>query len=669
MKARKNYSNRKARTKLLLIAIVLAVGIALILVVRFETDKSTQLNIDTSLLQSLKQQTNPSLQPTHLAANIVPPTNRWYSGIVFPSTPQPIYPLPLSFKPTATGFAFGLPTVTATANTVFGSYNPALTLTNGSDSYTVTHCDAVSVTLAYTLANQPVANVTIAEGSPFVSYEAESSHTLQLGATFAKQAAGTYSVVVGGVTYGLYTTAAVSGDTVRMQAHDTAVLFPVAQGMTATDMSAFAHQPLQSVKSSYGAHDSLSNTTLTYQAAGAKTLFAALPDQQITTGQKLAGTYNTIYGRLQLYAGNSFSFSVPEVTASDTLDLGNLDQAKKQELIDQLKVDAAGTQLAKTDSYYGGKELYRAANLYQLALQLGQKDVANGLHTQLMSDMNEWFDPGGSKLRDNRYFYYDTTIKGLVAAQPSFGSELFNDHHFHYGYFLYAAAIVASHDTSFKDSHEAFLNLIASDIAAPASSRYFPQQRLFDPYSGHAWASGDGNFADGNNQESSSEAVNAWNGVSLWGKVSGNSALQASGTWMLSREAATSIADWTNINTAQAPFSNGYQHSIVSLNWGGKRDYATFFSPDPNAILGIQLIPLNPAMGYLRQEAVTIPAKVAEALPGGDYNKQFADYLLMYQSLSDTPDALTRARTLDSAYIDDANSRSYMLAWIMARHK
>ena len=43
-----------------------------------------------------------------------------------------------------------------------------------------------------------------------------------------------------------------------------------------------------------------------------------------------------------------------------------------------------------------------------------------------------------------------------------------------------------------------------------------------------------------------------------------------------------------------------YDHGIVSLTWGGKRDYATWFSPEPSAILGIQILPVGPiSLDYL----------------------------------------------------------------------
>ncbi len=668
----KKFSNRKAKKRSAVLPIVVA-GLMVVggYTLWRHTFNRRHLAVDSTLLHSLKQQANTTTLPVHLSAGLLPPTNRWFSGLVFTQVPNPVYPLPLSFQADDSGFSMGLPTVKSTPNTIYGENNPAVSLQGSADSFAVSRYDAVSVTLTYSKAGVDMGEATVAEGSPYVSYTAKHADSLTLAAAFSKVADQTYSTTISGVTYGLYTTATVgtagNETTLSAQPGDVVMLYPLATGSSVATMAAFARAPLSSVAATDSVSASTAVTTLRYNTPGSQpTLFAALPDQHLTTGQQVAGTYSTIYGSLQLYSGSSFSFAVPTVEPSDTLPVTTLSAAAKQELVTQLKIDAAGTELTKTDSYYGGKELYRAANLYQLALQLGQKDIASALHAQLVDTFNQWLDPTGYQTRDDRYFYYDTTLKGLVGMQASFGSDQFNDHHFHYGYFLYAAAIVAAHDSSFKQQHAAFLNLIASDIAAPTASAYFPKERLFDPYFGHSWASGNGAFADGNDQESSSEAASAWNGAALWGKVSGDAQLQTTATWMLSREAAASRADWTDVPTTQAPFNAGYAHQIVGINWGGKRDYATFFSASPNAMLGIQLIPMNPSMTYLKREVGSIPAKLSEAL-GGNYNQQFADYLLMYQALSDPKIALTQARNLNAAYIDDANSRTYLLAWILSQ--
>ena len=52
----------------------------------------------------------------------------------------------------------------------------------------------------------------------------------------------------------------------------------------------------------------------------------------------------------------------------------------------------------------------------------------------------------------------------------------------------------------------------------------------------------------------------------------------------LAAEAQSAAAYWTDVDRSQSVY-DGYGHQIVSLNWGGKRDYGTWFSAEPAAIL------------------------------------------------------------------------------------
>jgi hypothetical protein len=78
---------------------------------------------------------------------------------------------------------------------------------------------------------------------------------------------------------------------------------------------------------------------------------------------------------------------------------------------------------------------------------------------------------------------------------------------------------------------------------------------------------------------------------------------------------------------------------------------------------------MSPASGYLGGDPQRISSNVEEATPGG-FRVAFGDYLLMYSALSGksaAASALATARSLPDKYIDDADSRSYLLAWIMTR--
>ena len=210
------------------------------------------------------------------------------------------------------------------------------------------------------------------------------------------------------------------------------------------------------------------------------------------------------------------------------------------------------------------------------------------------------------------------------------------------------------------------MDLLAQDIAAATASPQLPRLRVFDAYAGHSWASGTAPFADGNNQESSSEAVNAWNGLGLWAQVSGQVELADQAAWLMSTEAAAT-AYWTDLDLTD-PVYDGFEHTVVALNWGGKRDWATWFSAEPSAMLGILLLPMGPYADYLAIDPDRVRDSLAEAAPDG-YDVMFGDYLLMYRALAGQQDAAAAwddALALPDERIDDGSSRAYLLAWIAA---
>ena len=300
---------------------------------------------------------------------------------------------------------------------------------------------------------------------------------------------------------------------------------------------------------------------------------------------------------------------------------------------------------------------------------MGAEEAGAQIKARLTDTMAQWTDPQGCAQRQAFCFVYDEQARGLVGLTPSFGSEEFNDHHFHYGYFLYAAGVLAADDPALTAQYAPVMNLLAADLGSSAGNGAFPGQRVFDAYASHSWASGTSPFADGNNQESSSEAVTAWTGLALWGRASQNAGLVTEATWLLSTEALSGLTYWTNFDAGQ-PVYSGFDHKIIPLNWGGKRDYATWFSAEPAALLGILVIPMSPASGYLGGDPERISANVAEAT-GGKFDQKFGDYLLMYSALAGDDaqkSALAKAEKLDAQWIDDGNSRSYLLAWLMAKH-
>ena len=138
---------------------------------------------------------------------------------------------------------------------------------------------------------------------------------------------------------------------------------------------------------------------------------------------------------------------------------------------------------------------------------------------------------------------YDTTHggvvpqQGLMDIQADFGSGLYNDHHFHYGYFLYTGAVLAKLSPAFFTPYQSFFDTLSRDICNPSlQDRFFPFARHKDMYDGHSWASGLFQQANGKNQESSSESVNAYYAVALYADITEQPKLRSFARSMLTME-------------------------------------------------------------------------------------------------------------------------------------
>lgn len=608
-----------------------------------------------------------------LAHGLIPPTNRWFSGLVFGNKPLPVFPLPLSFALTGGGFSFGVPVVHTGADTIAGGLQPDVAVDVGAASSRISAYDEASVTIdELDGSGKVLGSVVIAEGSPLVSFTAASELTLTLPRPFVRSG-DVWSLVVGDSRYGLATKGRMNQDGTRLNLDkgQSAVWVAAPKGGTLDKVLSLV-DPLVSTSLDYSIEATQVETTIGYRTrAKTNTLFVAMPHQRaglVSSDRCDLGSYPSVYGELTLCSGTALRWASPRLNPEGALSLAKLTSQQKQTLRTQLVTDAKAGPELPTDSYFGGKALYRLANLLELANQLGERDAAATLQKQLSAALRTWMDPNGCRDRAAQCFVYDKAMRGIVGLKASFGSDEFNDHHFHYGYFLYAASVAASHDQKLAPQLAPVMNLLAADLATAEPSRYFPQRRTFDAYAGHSWASGFSPFADGNNQESSSEAVSAWNGLALWAGVTHNDGLKKEAVWMLSSEAASARAYWTDFDSTD-PVYRGYAHSIVSLNWGAKRDYATWFSAEPGAKLAILLLPMSPVAGYLGGDPKRIEQNLAQATAAG-YDVALGDYLLMYEAMagpSAKAAALKAAMELPEKRIDGGDSRSYLLAWTMSR--
>ncbi len=115
-------------------------------------------------------------------------------------------------------------------------------------------------------------------------------------------------------------------------------------------------------------------------------------------------------------------------------------------------------------------------------------------------------------------------------------------------------------------------------------------------WAGHSWAGGLGS-PGGNNQESSSEAMQSWIGLYLLGTVLDDAKMTAAGAMGYAIECRATMEYWFNQHGDILP--REYKHPIVGVLWSGGQVYGTYFSGDPGWIYGIQCLPQSPGLDYL----------------------------------------------------------------------
>ncbi|OHT01083.1 putative endo-1,3(4)-beta-glucanase 2 [Tritrichomonas foetus] len=279
------------------------------------------------------------------------------------------------------------------------------------------------------------------------------------------------------------------------------------------------------------------------------------------------------------------------------------------------KIAAAATEELQTDfyensnpgsMYFGGKDVAKYAEVcLTISDVLGDAKGTGICMKKLKKAFNRYVE--------NKQTYplaYDTTWKGVVSQAgitgdrlSDFGNSYYNDHHFHYGYFIHAAAIIAHIEPSWvnEGNNKVFVNMLIRDYANPSTKdKYFPIHRAFDFYHGHSWATGIFMAADGKDEESTSEDYNSYYGMKLWAKIIGDEDMEARANIILGilQNSVNKYMLYAEGNVQPQQVQGNYIAGITFMN---KIHHATYFSGEIKCIQGIQMIPLTPMSNFYRK--------------------------------------------------------------------
>jgi Glycosyl hydrolase family 81 C-terminal domain len=122
------------------------------------------------------------------------------------------------------------------------------------------------------------------------------------------------------------------------------------------------------------------------------------------------------------------------------------------------------------------------------------------------------------------------------------------DHHYHWGYFLRAAAAIGRHDPDWLERHWTALEMLIRDSANyDRKDTRFPIQRNFSAFYGHCWANGTARN-NGQDHESASEALNFAFGMVELATLRGDPTMLAVGLWLYEEQVCATQQYWFNVD-------------------------------------------------------------------------------------------------------------------------
>jgi len=652
---------------------------------------------------------------TEAMLKLAAPTNQWYSTLIFNPKPEALFAHPLTVKTTPAGLELALPSKQVVPTEfreteIHYMHRDALLISPAAfepgpaklartsdwaiDIAMDRGADQMQVTVAH---GSPYAHVTLSRGDVRIKLPA-SAERLTIGTD-----ARVLALRIGSKSYAMFGPTGVRWEQAspdewigRLPAGSgflSAAALPDERPETLALLTRHAYAFLQDTRVEWRFDPASSKVETTFTA---KTRVMEGPDNGPLLGLyphqwfnnpsldgKLGPAYDSIRGKIRLLAASQFKIERtyhgvlphwPGIKegpgAAEVADMLKVDVRKRRELIPGRE----NKDNWRVSAYWQGKGLTRTTQLAALAEQQGDLGTRDQLLALAKDRMEWWFGGAGRS-----YFHYDKSL-GTVVTYPDefFAVEEMNDHHFHYGYWIRAAAEIALRDPAWaaKDKWGGMVDMLVADIATPQRGRAdFPFLRPFDPYSGFSMASGVGLYDFGNGQESTSEAINAWASLILWAEVTGNRELRDLGIYLYTTEIDAVSHYWFDIH--KQVFPPEYKNVEASWVFGGRYAHKTWWTDEPRQTKGINLLPVSTFSAYLGRDPVYVKRNVAALKPETDnYNAigkfppnpppkdVWQDIFAKYLALADPAAALAQWNRYGS--VEAGDTRTHTLHWMLS---
>ncbi|XP_021763495.1 probable endo-1,3(4)-beta-glucanase ARB_01444 [Chenopodium quinoa] len=387
--------------------------------------------------------------------------------------------------------------------------------------------------------------------------------------------------------------------------------------------------------------------------------------------------YKSIDGDLVGVVGDSWLMRTQPVSVT-WHSIKGVKEESYDEIISALSNDVSSlnsSSISTTSSYFYGKLVARAARMALIAEEVCYPDAIPVVRKYLKETIEPWLDG----TFNGNGFLYDGKWGGMVTKQGStdsgadFGFGIFNDHHYHLGYFIYGIAVLAKIDPAWGRKYRPQAYSMMADfmsLSRRANSQY-TRLRCFDLYKLHSWAGGLTEFADGRNQESTSEAVNAYYSAALMGLAYGDAHLVSVGSSLVAME-MQAAQTWWHVREGEGIYEDIFcnENKVVGVLWANKRDSGLWFAPPAwkECRLGIQVLPILPITEALFPDVSFVKDLVNWTLPALERDgvgEGWKGFVYTLEGLYNKESALEKIRNLQG--FDDGNSLSNLLWWIHSR--
>lgn len=549
------------------------------------------------------------------------PTNDWWSKLVKENHADNLFNYPFTLKTVNEGLVVSyiprgviddqLPVVVGVSNLAttkatvsdFSDWTVTMNWNDGTRNFEATSGIGMPF-LYFTKGNSDVAQVKVNLGTVTVNNEMLIVENARNGADFAIYAPAGSTWTKNGTTY----TSTLNGKNYWSLAFIPLTASNVATVANEYKKYAYVFPVKTTADYTYNESTAVVRTdftveTVVKEGTANKMLLGLLPHQWANLAANSAQpdkySYATIRGELKTLEGNSFSVENKFKGILPTLPYVNnysegFNPAALNEKVTALENDGLALW---TDSYNEGQVMNRLIQTARIAHETGNFTARDKMLATVKDRLENWLK---AETGEKAFlFYYNSTWSALLGYPAGHGQDNnINDHHFHWGYFIHAAAFVEQFQPGWAAQFGDMINLLVRDAATTdRNDTMFPYIRNFSPYAGHSWANGFATFPQGNDQESTSESMQFNSSLIHWGTITGNKAIRDLGIYLYTTEQTAIEEYWLDVYDRNFPTSQ--QYSLVSRVWGNNFDNGTFWTSDIAASYGIELYPIHGGSLYL----------------------------------------------------------------------